>query len=117
MKRLLFVLSFCLSFQINAWSQFYVDGINVQDLDIEYLGLKVFGQTLLSKYTRVIVDYGQNPAFKKQEFMGPKRREIRFHSEVDALNFLYKLGWELDNVYRDDIDEGTANFILRRKKE
>ncbi len=117
MKRLLFALCLCVGLQTSAWSQFYVDGINVQELDIEYLGVNVHGQSLLSKYTRVIIDYGQNPAFKKQDFMGPNRREIQFHSEMDVLNFLYKLGWELDHVYQADLDDGPTNFILRRKKE
>ncbi len=115
MKRILFVFLFAFTSLISAQAQFSVDGVDIQELDIQYLTVKAYGPSVLSKFTRVLIDYGQRPTFKRQEFLDDKRREIQFYSEMDVINYMAKLGWEVHEIYREDVDSGPVNFIMQRK--
>ncbi|HMG90752.1 MAG TPA: hypothetical protein VK589_11855 [Chryseolinea sp.] len=92
-----------------------VNGVDINQLDIEFI--EIIGFQILPPKVQVVVYYGQPiKGFEDQTIKDDLGKSIRFNGVIDALNFMYKNGWE----YRDSfaVNTGTGgsvyHYILRK---
>lgn len=65
----------------------------------------------------VRIDYGQSD-LKDNKFVDENGKEIKFRTMVAAMNFMSKLGWNLEQVYnRYDKIDGSPIIIWVLSKE
>ncbi|WP_240543432.1 hypothetical protein [Spirosoma foliorum] len=106
---------------IVAQAQLIVGGVNIDTLNIQYIEL--IGYKRSSLETSVWIDFGRGfDGYKASEFLKPinNHQSVRFFSIVEALNYVYKNGWELVTI------DGTSTvpsstvyhrYILRRRNQ
>ena len=97
----------------------FVDGVNVDDTDCRYINLEIEEDL---RNTRVFVYYGQEGSGRRHCVTDRKGGTKYFHSISDALNFFYRNGWEIREIYtapRSDGDDGLIRtvtcYVLRRR--
>jgi len=78
-----------LSLSLSSFSQVFVNGININELDIQYCELIKTG----NDYVRI--NYGQDNPSKRTKISKQDMNVIKFNSGLDALNFMVANGWEL----------------------
>lgn len=95
-----------------------VNGTNINTLpDIEFVEI-VGVQLPLSQKLNVVVYHGQQMKLgDDQRIEGSDGKAIKFFGMVDALNFMYKNGWEFVNAYAITIsNQNVYHYLLRKKK-
>jgi hypothetical protein len=117
MKTLLIGLLFLLTQQGSA--QVVVDSINLNEVpQLEFIQILGYNQGFFKKKLVVIVDYGQRFTWDKDSRV-TKDGEVKvFQSMVQALNFFFDNGWDLETSFLLSI-EGSGHVyhhLLRRKK-
>lgn len=98
-----------------AKAQIRVGSINIDSLDIQYIELIGFNRSTWE--ASVWIDFGRNyTTTKSSEFLKPvnDHEGVRFASVVEALNYIYKNGWELVNVYIPSPDS-PRHYVLQRR--
>jgi hypothetical protein len=116
MKRLLLFLILSVALLSAA---VFVDGVNVDDTDCRYINLEIEEDL---RNTRVFVYYGPEGS-GRQHCVTDRKGETRyFHSISDALNFFYRNGWEIREIYTaprsdgdDEIIRIATYYVLRRR--
>lgn len=98
---------------------------------LSFIGIVSFAQTPYKTYCNLIgdenflkrgiidirVDYGEGD-FKDNKFVDENGKEIKFLTMVAAMNFMSKLGWQLEQVYnRIDQVDGSPMIIWVLSKE
>lgn len=98
---------------------------------LSFVGIVLFAQTPYKTYCNLIgdenslkkgvvsvrIDYGQDD-LKDNKFVDENGKEIKFHTMVSAMNFMSKLGWQLEQVYnRIDQVDGSPIIIWVLSKE
>lgn len=98
---------------------------------LSFVGIVQFAQTPYKTYCNLIgdenslkkgvvsvrIDYGQDD-LKDNKFVDENGKEIKFHTMVSAMNFMSKLGWQLEQVYnRIDQVDGSPMIIWVLSKE
>lgn len=98
---------------------------------LSFVGIVLFAQTPYKTYCNLIgdenslkkgvvsvrIDYGQDD-LKDNKFVDENGKEIKFHTMVSAMNFMSKLGWQLEQVYnRIDQVDGSPMIIWVLSKE
>ena len=118
MKRICIFMGLMILFCIPIFSQIYVEGVDITRLDIEYCELTLQGRGLgVSGIVRIMIDYGQDrkSASTKYFVQDQTGKDMEFMGLMDALNFLYKNGWALDETYALGKEGKLAiHYILRK---
>lgn len=98
---------------------------------LSFVGIVLFAQTPYKTYCNLIgdenslkkgvvsvrIDYGQED-LKDNKFVDENGKEIKFRTMVLAMNFMSKLGWQLEQVYnRIDQVDGSPMIIWVLSKE
>ena len=98
---------------------------------LSFVGIVLFAQTPYKTYCNLIgdenslkkgvvsvrIDYGQDD-LKDNKFVDENGKEIKFRTLVSAMNFMSKLGWQLEQVYnRIDQVDGSPMIIWVLSKE
>ncbi|WP_320887094.1 hypothetical protein [Bacteroides clarus] len=98
---------------------------------LSFVGIVLFAQTPYKTYCNLIgdenslkkgvvsvrIDYGQED-LKDNKFVDENGKEIKFRTMVSAMNFMSKLGWQLEQVYnRIDQVDGSPIIIWVLSKE
>ena len=98
---------------------------------LSFVGIVLFAQTPYKTYCNLIgdenslkkgvvsvrINYGQED-LKDNKFVDENGKEIRFRTMVSAMNFMSKLGWQLEQVYnRIDQVDGSPIIIWVLSKE
>lgn len=101
------VVIFCLAmapFMHNELSaQLIVDGMNINEMDIQYCNARVYARSIVSKQVRVTIDYGQKVKLNASQVIESDGQEVYFLSEVALMNHMYKNGWRfLDSYTREE---------------
>ncbi|MBD2703278.1 hypothetical protein IC229_21715 [Spirosoma sp. BT702] len=110
-------LTLCLSMFIvsNTMGQLFVNDIPIDTLNTPFCQLICENAEPLSK-ARILIDFGQSfvdNGINRQKFMDAAKKAITFNSNVDALNFMVRHGWELASFkMRGD----KFIYLLQRKK-
>ncbi|GAB4042571.1 hypothetical protein [Spirosoma jeollabukense] len=101
-------------------AQVVVNGTNVNNLDIQYI--KLIGYDKWSVHSKtsseamVWLDFGQGLDLRKSsEFLKPVNGEepVHFKSVIEALNYLYRNGWELIQQYQPE-PNSYQHYVLQR---
>ena len=96
-----------------------ISSIPLKEIDTEYLMVSIRGRP--NNTVSLYLDFGQvNKPFNSNDnqLQDDEGNIMIFNSIVDGLNFLYKFGWELDEVFVVPIERsGNTYYILRRKRE
>jgi len=101
-----------------AQAQVVVDGVDITTTDVQYLQLVGTTKLLNPNEVTINVDYGQDLKWNspRQVIKGPDGKNMSFESMVDALNFMYKNGFEF--ISREVVTMGQQNvyhFLLKRR--
>ena len=117
MKKLLLTLTLLLS--LTSFAQ-TVNGISIQDLDVEYLQIIGTSKYMSSK-VKVSIDIGQRTKLMSSNNdtarLKDKNGEVWvFNSIIDALNFMAGYGYEF--IHSNIVAEGGENvsYYLMKKK-
>ena len=99
-------------------AQVMVNGVDITTADIQYIQLVGTTKLLNLNEVTINVDYGQDLKWNspRQAIKGSDGKNMSFESMVDALNFMYKNGFEF--VSREVITVGQQNvyhFLLKRR--
>ncbi len=119
-KKLILILLLGFTSLIPVTAQIRVGSTNIDSLDIHYIELVGFNRT--GYQASVWLDFGQNYDLTKVgEFLKPvnDHERVRFKSVVDALNYLYKNGWEFIQSYAaGDYQRGEyQHYVLQRRSQ
>ena len=88
-----------------------------QDKYKTYCSLIGDENSLKKGIVNIRIDYGQSD-LKDNKFVDEKGEEIKFKTMVAAMNFMSKLGWELEQTYnRYDKIDGSPIIIWVLSKE
>ncbi len=98
---------------------------------LSFVGIVLFAQTPYKTYCNLIgdenslkkgivsvrIDYGQED-LKDNKFVDENGKEIKFRTMVSAMNFMSKLGWQLEQVYNriDQVDGSPMIIWVLSKK-
>lgn len=98
---------------------------------LSFIGIVLFAQTPYKTYCNLIgdenslkkgivsvrIDYGQED-LKDNKFVDENGKEIKFRTMVSAMNFMSKLGWQLEQVYNriDQVDGSPIIIWVLSKK-
>ena len=113
MKKIL--LLFSALFIVNfAFSQ-SVNGVDIKDLDADYIMIRGSGTMFSSKLT-IDIDFGQAVKYsgKENDLLDEKGKKIVLNSMVDALNLMSAVGYELHTVYV--METNIVYYILKKNR-
>lgn len=118
MKRMILVNGFVFLFCIPIFAQVYVDDVDINELDIKYCEI-VAQQKFLSEKVKITVDYGQSRnGLWKCKIKDKNGKVISFQCIIDALNFMYKNGWEYMGIKAIAHEERQVyHYLLKKMKE
>ena len=108
---LFFLAFFYINFSLQAQT---VNGIPLKDIEEEYLQIIPKDIKATSREVQLLIDFGQETKRLRdteQLLLDSAGNKMVFNSEIEALNFLYKNGYELIEVYRTD------SFMMRKRKK
>tara|TARA_B100001059_G_C17424838_1_gene375061 strand:+ start:152 stop:505 length:354 start_codon:yes stop_codon:yes gene_type:complete len=111
MKQIIITLTFL--FFLNSQSQ-TINGVPFSEIDSPYV--QIVGQPkLMSSKITVFVDFGQNTkafgsAKKQFSILDKNGKKIVFNSMIDALNFMTRIGYKLEQVYTTTSQGNTISY-------
>ncbi|GAB3711504.1 hypothetical protein GCM10027592_49160 [Spirosoma flavus] len=114
MKTLL-ILLLGLFIVSNSMGQIFVNDVPIDTLNTPYCQLICENAEPLTR-ARILIDYGQpfvDTGLNRQKFMDADKKAITFNSNIDALNFMVKNGWELASF---KMQGDKFIYLLQRKK-
>lgn len=118
MKKLLVAITIAL-FSTISYSQVYVEGTNINDLeDVNYIQLVGINTSMFGVKIQVFVDYGQKAKMmKSDQIKDAKGRKKKFNSMIGALNFMEKNGWKFVNYTEAMVGRKLRYVYLMEKKK
>lgn len=92
-----------------------INGVKIADIPVQYA--RIMGESMTFKTKQfVYIDFGEQYGDSSAKLTDDKGQPIEFKSMTDALNFMGKLGFELDQAY--GYNNGSTSFyhyIMKRK--
>jgi hypothetical protein len=100
-----------------------VNGFPLKDVDQQYV--RIVGSYTMTGKIAVDIDFGQKQKFfskKDTRITDAEGKKIKFNSMVDAINFMYDFGYELDQAYAITVDkafgkETVYHYLLKKVKQ
>ncbi len=109
MKRLLYIIAAMMTYSVSVQAQTSSDTILTDTLDIRFSGMpyKVYCEitSILNNYTAqttVEVNFGQSQT-QNNTLVDNEGRPIVFNSNIDAMNYMSRRGWEFEQIYIDKL--------------
>ena len=118
MKKLFLLVSVLVLFVFSSYAGVVVNGVDINKEDIRYCELLAHGKWLSTKVS-IVVDYGQETKLfsKDQKIQGSDGKTKKFHSVIDALNFMDKNGWEhVDSYFLTEGKSNVLHFLFKKKE-
>ena len=110
MRKLVVVFTLLFLTQL-TYSQVFVEDVNINDLDIEYVQLVGVNTSMFGVKIKVYVDYGQEAKLMKADAIkDASGNTIKFHSMIHALNFMNENGWKYTN-YTETIVSSKLRYV------
>ncbi len=111
--KTLTLFTLLLAFSISSYSQIYVEGVNINETDVEYCLLTY------SKTGSFYIDYGQDKAKKNGSVTDSNGNDKSIVRSTVALNLFAKNGWEVvsHNTLLVPYSGNVCTYLLRRKKD
>ncbi len=110
MRKVFIVSIFTVFFSVNLFSQVYVDGVNINDLDITFCTFTMASQK------RAVLDYGQDIRFinRGNYITNEKGKPLKFNGKIDVTNYLVKNGWDLYQIVAGDSTYQRQFYFKKR---
>jgi hypothetical protein len=103
--------------KVDITGQVFVNGVNINALDISYCELVGFDFGLMKSRLMINIDYGQSFSFGQSMNVESKKGKLLiFNSMIDALNFMEKNGWQYINQYAISNSNNKVYHILLKRK-
>ena len=117
MRKLLIIAVLFMMAAPMSFGQVTVEGVNINELDIDYCKLNGYNKSMFGMKIIISVDYGQKfNMFKTQRIVGPEGKDMVFNSMIGALNFMERNGWEYVNNYTiSSGDKLIYHYLLKKK--
>lgn len=116
MKRILFIF---ILFSFRTSAQVIVDSVNLNDVPgLEFIQILGFNEGFFKKKLVVVVDFGQKYPMG-QDSRVTKDGDVKvFQTMIQALNFFYNNGWDLETSYLLTIPGSghVYHHLMRRRK-
>ena len=110
MRKLVVVFTLLFLTQL-TYSQVFVEDVNINDLDIEYVQLVGVNTSMFGVKIKVYVDYGQEAKLMKADAIkGASGNTMKFNSMIHALNFMNENGWKYTN-YTETIVSNKLRYV------
>ncbi len=94
-----------------SFSQVFVQDVNINELDIEYVQLVGVNTSMFGVKIKVYVDYGQEAKLMKADAIKDATgKTIKFNSMIHALNFMNENGWKYTN-YTETIVSSKLRYV------
>ncbi|MCF6306729.1 MAG: hypothetical protein L3J09_02115 [Flavobacteriaceae bacterium] len=94
-----------------SYSQVFVQDVNINDLDIEYVQLVGVNTSMFGVKIKVFVDYGQEAKLMKADAIkNATGKTMKFNSMIHALNFMNDNGWKYTN-YTETIVSSKLRYV------
>lgn len=105
--------------QTDSITAIYVNGVNLSEVDIQYIQVIGVGRGLLGNRLEVVVDFGQKirllGSSDQVDLKDQNGSNIEFNTMIDALNLLSKFGFEHIHAYAVPGGNGSVyTHLLRR---
>ncbi|GAB4255785.1 MAG: hypothetical protein Kow0027_22630 [Saprospiraceae bacterium] len=99
-----------------AQSQVVVDGVNINELDIEFCEI-VAESNFWGTKAKIKIDYGQpGGSFGFDKVTDKDGKPLKVNTTVGALNYMFKNGWDFVTSYTiGDASKGYVYHFLLRK--
>ena len=94
-----------------------VNGVLIKDINAEYIQIIGTGKPMSTKFY-IQIDFGQQQKSWKSKdthIINKEGKLLQFKGMMDALNFMNKYGYELDQVYFSNVGALSHHYILKRK--
>ena len=114
MKWVAIILMSVLSMGMQA--QVHVDAIDINELsDVQLIKVECSQSTIFGNGIEVTIDYGLCDKLKEYNDKSKSFKDVRFKTEMGAINFLENNGWSLEAVVTMG-ESLYSRFIMRRKQ-
>ena len=116
MKKLILAAALVACFGLSRAKAQNVNGFKLSDIKVEYIELKPIyngGDTYIAR-----IDYGQKTKrVKELNLREDDGGDLLFNSKMDCLNKMKEYGYELFNIYTDQIDKDSNRpvYVLKRR--
>lgn len=118
MKNILIAIFLLSSVLANAQNdkKVIVNGVDLNTQDIKFVEIVSYTVPFSQKVT-VQVYYGQQiKVGDDQRIEGTDGKVIKFYGTIDALNFMYKNGWDFVNAYAvSSANQLVYHYIMKKK--
>ena len=113
MKKLILPSLLTLLLPAFAYSQ-YINGVALDSIDVPYMSVTAYSMPGAS--ITVLVDYGQPlPADRLAVLKDEADTPVRFNSMTDAINYMHRYGYILDDVFVTGETSSNVYYMLRRQ--
>lgn len=117
MKKIAIVALFMFLTQY-TFSQVFVEDVNINELDIEYVQLVGVNTSMFGVKIKVFVDYGQEAKLMKADAIrDASGKTMKFNSMIHALNFMNENGWKYTNYTETIVSSKLRYVYLLENKE
>jgi hypothetical protein len=120
MKLVLIITTFFFIGRANSQSniQYFLNNQPLDSIKVEYIQI-VGSPSAFSSKLDIVIDYGQWTGWKQDYKLTDNfGKNVELTSMIDALNFMYKNGFELVNTFASSPTKSTYyHYILKRKNK
>jgi hypothetical protein len=111
-------MGFMILLSIPIFSQVYVKGSDISQLDIKYCEITIKGKGLgFSGKVRAMADYGQDRKLLSDNYITDGNgKDIDFDGLIAVINFMYKNGWEIKEFFTlSEGDKLVYHYLFSKK--
>ena len=114
MKKL-FIFGILLFYGISSFSQ-TINDIPISEIDVEYIQIKGISKSFSYKIN-VLIDFGQEMKYHTNgNIMDSTGKKVKFHSMIEALNFMSKNGYDFVQAYAFVAGGNNVYHYIMQKK-
>ncbi len=117
MKKLILAAAFAVCFGLcNAKAQ-NVNGVKLTDIHVDYIQVRAV-KSFLAEKQWIALEYGQKvDDYSEFYIRDDNGKKLEFNSAIDCVNKMKGYGYELFNVYAEQIDKDSNRpvYVLKRK--
>jgi len=120
MKKIFLTAVFFTAFGFSFYGQ-KVNGVLIKDLDVPYIEITCTPAASFKHKVVIVVDFGQQVKFfqkgKDIAITDENDKYVTFNTAIDAINFFYKNGYELNQTYAAVTGGYIYRYYILKKKD
>jgi len=117
MKKLILAAAFTACFGLFGAKAQNVNGVRLTDIHADYIQIRA-AKSFLADRQFIALEYGQKvDDYSELYIRDDKGRKLEFNSAIDAVNKMKAYGYELFNLYTEQVtaDSNRPVYVLKRK--